>query len=360
MPDQRDDQRGTGQHARTTSTTTSIECLSPGATHRRRVSWNRSRSDVPILRPDPTPHSVRNASGYLEPHGVKPTSNRGSSEYEQDDLDHRLSDVSLGPHLSFQDIFGHDRSETRISGFSQPAASSSKIQLITTENASGQRRSLSGIVQEEDPELGLSDSRFANDIPMKKIGWTSGSDAEDSYEQMNDLSYEPANKTRRRRTHKPYERGITRHPSVLRVVDGIDSAVRRSSTLKSAADLVRRVSRRVAPVRPDHSDDDSLRPLRLADNMDVEPNSSDESSRSAHSDSESHRPDQRPRSPSPTRTPRRSSMTRTPSEGISVQTLPLTRQAGLEPESPLRGDSLGLFGPRNKLRLALYEALKRP
>jgi hypothetical protein len=283
---------------------------------------------------------------------------------EQEELNHRLSDVSLGPDLSFHDMFGHDRTETRISGFSQPVASSSRVHLVSTENARGSRSggpSRKGSLHEDDPELGLADPSYRDDIPMKKVGRSSSSDEEENYEQVDDLSYAPAENSRRRRTYKPYEKGIRRHESIFRVVD---SAVRRSSTLRSAAGLVQRVSRRVAPVRPDDSDDESLRPLRLADNLDVDQDSPVGPSGDPSSDSEAGLSGLQSRSASPDgtsrRASRRDSMTRTPSAGISVKTLPVSSQIGGEPELPLKGNSLGVFGPKNKLRVALYQALKRP
>jgi len=267
MAHQRDGQREPSKHVRTTSTSTSVECVSPGAISRRRVSWSRSRADIPILRPDPAPYSVRNANGYLGPAVSHEIPSRGSSDQQQEELDHRLSDVSLGPNLSFHDIFGHDRTESRVSGLSKPVASSSRVHLISTENVrqpgkggSGRKGSL----DEQNPKSGLTDPSYGDDIPMKTVGRASSSDEEESYERVDELSYASAGTSDRRRTHKPYKKGINRHESILRVVD---SAVRRSSTSRSVAGLLQRVSRRVAPVRPDDSDDESLRPLRFADNL---------------------------------------------------------------------------------------------
>ena len=364
MSAERDDQREPAKHARTTSTTTSVECISPGAASRRRVSWNRSRSDVPILRPDPTPWSVRNASGCLNPPEPLSSHRRNSSDIEKDGLEHRLSDVSLGPSLSFHDMFGHDR---RATGFSQPVASSSRLDLISSGDHSRPKRSLSSrkdSLEEEDPELGLAGSHYVDHIPMTKVGRSSDSDAEQEQEQVRDLPYTSSKRLKRRRTDKPYEGGISRRNSVLRIVDGIGSVVKRSSTLRSTAGLVQRVSRRVVPVRPNDSDDESRRPLRLSMHLDVDPESSDESTENPPSDGQTGMPDHRSCPPSPTetirRSSRRSSMTRTPSAGISVQILPLSHPAGTEPDPLLKGKSLGMFGPQNKLRRALYQALKRP
>jgi hypothetical protein len=199
----------------------------------------------------------------------------------------------------------------------------------------------------DDPEMGYT----RDSIPMHELGPVDSSDDEHRDTGIDRLGYSPS-------TRKSYGSGLGRHRPAKVGPTGLSSAMKRSNTFREATSIMRNVSRRVAAVHPEGNSDDELRPLRLSDTGDVQTEPDETSSGSDLEDKDKS-------SNLNFRTSTKHTLVEPATQATPSFVNSAPQQATVpspqeDPHWPLKGKSLGIFGPKNGLRVAMYNIMKSP
>jgi hypothetical protein len=212
-----------------------------------------------------------------------------------------------------------------------------------------------------DAELGIAHNRPSSErIRMTRLVSQNGTDEEADLDVFENLVSDENPNRRNSKLTNPQDR--LRFSDIPFTDHGrLGKSLRRSATLKSIGDVVRQVGRRVVDLRTVDDDHEEAQPLRLPDRMDVDGevwdplNDSDDDGSTGPIGHASWMGTEQADSPG-----RQVGSAGVPQAASLGDKVPLgIADAGLS-QIPLRGHSLGVFGPRNKFRLALYHTLKRP
>ena len=210
-------------------------------------------------------------------------------------------------------------------------------------------------------ELGLNSSQPSTErIRMIRLGSQSGTEEDADLDVFENLVLD-GDSARRNSTPINHQDRLRFSETPFTDHGRFGRSLRRSTTLKSIGEAVRQVGRRVVDLRIVDDDQEEAQPLRLPDRMDVDGGLWDPSN-SSHDDESigsagdvswtgADQADQTLRQVGSEGVPLTASPDDKAPPGIAHTELPKT---------PLNGRSLGMFGPRNKFRLALYHTLKRP
>jgi len=346
------DQRDNRLHVRTSPASTAVEPRSPDGHSRHRPSWSRFEDldeTVQRFRHDNTVKGISHTTGNSSFLSADPTRNfiapasSASGIHGSSYLPTERQRVFNG---SQESLSAHWKS-TPPSGAHGTSRNHAPLPDIATDPA--------------DAELGLARSRPLREaIRMTRLGSQSGTEEVadlDVFENLVlDEALNPRNSTpinhqdRSRFSDTPF----TDHGRY-------GGFLRRSATLKSIGNAVRQVGRRVVDVRTVDDDQEESQPLRLPDRMDVDGevwDSSHDSDDDTSSGPLGHAPwTGAGQADPPARQVGSEGVLQAASIGKEV---PIGEADVKLSQTPLRGRSLGVFGPRNKFRLALFHTLKRP
>lgn len=329
------------------SSSTAVEPPSPISGAARRRSWNQLRINTPNFR-DVQHRQVHDPLLSLQ---IPDDDLRGpqSAKSADTDISHTpFYDVALEPKTDPSDPFAEWSSKDFIqpvasssrAGWNQPQPSSARLDFPRD----GQESKYAGYQDAmRDPEMGLGSDL----IPMKTIN----SEVESLEDQTNVLDYNEHHYGRSNQRHHNQRLANTKFSRVA-------GGMMHSSAVQGASRLMRNISQRVAhpsdPLNGYSRIEDDPKALTIQETADIDYEEDERQDSAINGDK------------GDIKTTEKASLDEPPVSlafsraGTDPPAQPPSHTNMNADDWPLKGKALGMFGPKNKLRVTLYRILKRP